>query len=90
MKFTVPGIVLMAFIVASPLAFAENSDYWNTTLQPGARVAKDDQSNVTKLKKHMATYKQRHHTKHMSSKPQTTGTGSSSKSEKDDTTPKSK
>ena len=91
MKFTVPGIVLTALIVASPLAFAENSDYWSTTSQPGASVAKDDQTNVTKPKKHMASYKQRHHAKAMSSKAQTTGSGSSSsKPEKNDTTPKSK
>ena len=78
MKFTVPGIVLTALIVASPLAHAENSDYWSTISQPGASVAKDDQTTVaTQSKKQMASYKQRHHAKHMGSKPQTTGSGSS-------------
>ena len=42
MKFTVPGIVLTALIVASPLAFAENSDYLSTTSQPGASVGLEE------------------------------------------------
>src|SRR5689334_20787167 len=79
MKFTVPGIVLTALIVASPLAFGENSDYWSTISQPGASVAKYDQTTVTKRsKKHTASYKHRHHAKAMSSKAQTTGSGSNS------------
>jgi hypothetical protein len=102
MKFTVPGIVLAALIVASPLAFAENSDYWSTIWQPGASVAKDDATNTSMakhLKKHTASYKHRHHAKAMSSKAmhskaQSTGSGSSSAPgasiNKDDTTPKSK
>jgi hypothetical protein len=92
MKFTVPGIALAALIVASPLAFAQNTGYSGTTSKPGASVAKDDQTGMTKRsKKHTASYKHRHHAKAMNSKAQTTGAGSSaSKPEKDDTTPKSK
>ena len=98
MKFTVPGIVLTALIVASPIAFAENSDYWSTIGQPGASFAKDDTTNTTMTKhskKHTASYKHRHHAKAMNSKAmkskaQTTGSGSdTAKPEKDDTTPKS-
>jgi len=45
-----------------------------------------------KQKKHMASDRQRHHAKAMSSKAQTTGSGSSSGASpnKDDTTPKSR
>jgi hypothetical protein len=48
MKFTVPGIALAALIVASPLAFAQNTGYSGTTSKPGASVAKDDQTGMTK------------------------------------------
>ena len=96
MKLTVPGIILTAFIVASPAAFAQN--YSGTTSKPGASVAKDDTNptNMTKhSKKHMASHKKQHHAKAMNSKAmkskaQTTGSGSNTaKPEKDDTTPKS-
>jgi hypothetical protein len=92
MKLTIPGIVLTALIVASPAAFAQNTGYSGTTSKPGASVAKDDQTNVTKRpKKHMASHKQRHHAK---AKSETTGSGSSSAPgasiNKDDTTPKSR
>lgn len=99
MKFTVPGIALAALIVAAPVAYAQNTGYSGTTSKPGASIAKDDQtpSMTKRSKKHMASYKQRHHAKAMSSKAMkskaqsTTGTGSASpKPEKDDTTPKSK
>jgi hypothetical protein len=93
MKFTVPGIALAALIGASPVAFAQNTGYSGTTSQPGASVAKDDQTGMTtRSKKHTASYKNKHHAKAMKSKAQTTtGTGSASpKPEKDDTTPKSK
>ena len=95
MKFTVPGLVLTAVIVAAPAAFAQNTGYSGSTSAPGASVAKDDQTNVTKRsKKHMASYKQRHHAKHTSSKPETTGSGKASAPgagmNKDDTTPKSR
>ena len=42
MKFTIPGIALAALIVASPVAFAQNTSYSGTTSKPGASVAKDD------------------------------------------------
>jgi len=89
MKLTVPGILIITLIVASPVAFAENSDYWSTISPPGPSFAKDDQTNVTKhSRKHTASYKHRHHAK---AKAQTTGSGSNmAKPEKDDTTPKSK
>jgi len=99
MKFPVPGIALAALIVASPVAFAQNTGYSDSTSKPGASVTKDD-TNPTKMtkhsKKHMASYKHKHHAKAMNSKAmkskaQTTGSGSSmAKPEKDDTTPKSK
>jgi hypothetical protein len=91
MKFTVPGIALAALIVASPVAFAQNMNTGNAST-PGASVAKDDQTNMTKRsKKHTASYKQRHHAKATHSKAQTTGSGGNmAKPEKDDTTPKSK
>jgi hypothetical protein len=94
MKFTAPGIVLTALIVASPVAFAENSDYWSTIGQPGASLAKDDTTNTTVTKhskKQTAGYKHWHHAKAMKSKAQTTGSGRNmAKPEKDDTTPTSK
>jgi hypothetical protein len=98
MKFTVPGIALAALIVASPVAFAQNTGYSGTTSKLGASVAKDD-TNPAKMtkhsKKHTASYKHRHHAKAMnSSKAQTTGSGNTSVPgagiNKDDTTPKSK
>jgi len=105
MKLTVPGIALAALIVASPAAFAQNTGYSGTTSKPGASVAKHDQTNgmTTRSKKHTASYskkkhtasyKHRHHAKAMSSKAQTTGSGSSSDPgasiKKDDTAPKSR
>jgi hypothetical protein len=96
MKLTVPGIVLTALIVASPAAFAQNTGYTGTTSKPGASIAKDDQTGMTKpAKKHTASYKQRHHAKRMSHKPsETTGSGRTSvpgaSINKDDTTPKSR
>ena len=99
MKFTVPGIALAALIVASPVAFAQNTNTGNAST-PGASVAKDNSTNMTKhSKKHMASHKKQHHAKAMNSKAmkskaQTTGSGSSSAPgasiNKDDATPKSK
>ena len=96
MKFTIPGIALAALIVASPAAFAQNTNTGNAST-PGASVTKDDTTNMTKhSKKHMASHKKQHHAKAMNSKAmkskaQTTGSGgNSAKPEKDDTTPKSK
>ena len=101
MKFTIPGIMITALLVASP-AFAQYQSTGNAST-PGASVAKDDTTNVTKRskkhmasykqKKHMASYKQRHHAKAMGSKAHTTGSGSSSAPggvNKDDTTPKTR
>ena len=105
MKFTIPGIMITALLVASP-AFAQYQSTGNAST-PGASVAKDDTTNVTKRskkhmasykqKKHMASYKQRHHAKAkakaMGSKAQTTGSGSSSAPggiNKDNTTPKTR
>jgi hypothetical protein len=95
MKLTVPGILITALIVASPVAFAQNMNTGNAST-PGASVGKDD-TKPTKMtkhsKKHTASYKHRHHAKTMNnSKAQTTGSGSTSAPgagiNKDDTTPK--
>ena len=102
MKFTVPGIMITALLMAAP-AFAQYGSPGNAST-PGASVTKDDTTNVTKRskkhmtshkqKKHMASHKQRHHAKAMSPKAQTTGSGSSSAPgagvNKDDTTPKTR
>src|SRR5262245_30816994 len=90
MKRTIPGIMVAALVLASPVAFAQYEGHFGTASTPAASVAKDDQTKVTKRsKKHMASYKHRHHAKHMGSKSQTTGAGNSS-APKDDTTPKSR
>jgi hypothetical protein len=90
MKFTVPGIMITALLVASP-AFAQYSNTGNPST-PGASVAKDDTTKVTKQsKKHMAaSHKKKHtasasHKQKMKSKAQTTGSDI-----KDDATPKSR
>jgi hypothetical protein len=96
MKFTFPGIVLTAFLAASPAALAQNTNYTGSTSKPGASFQKDDTTtSVTKTsKKHMASHKKKHQAKAMKSKAQSTGSGSSSAPgasfNKDDTTPKSK
>jgi len=41
MKLTIPGILFTALIVASPVAFAQNTGYSGTTSKPGASVAKE-------------------------------------------------
>jgi len=75
MKLTIPGLLVMALIVASSAAFAQNTSTGNAST-PGASVAKDDTATMTKRsKKHTASYKKKHHAKAMSSKPQTTGSG---------------
>jgi hypothetical protein len=91
MKLTIPGIMITALLAASP-AFAQYQSTGNAST-PGASVAKDDTTNVTKQskkhmashkqKKHMASHKKQHHAKAMNSKAmkskaQTTGSGSSS------------
>ena len=97
MKFTVPGMMITALLVASP-AFAQ---YGSPTTTSTPSVTKDDSWGVKqrvkkhvashKQKKHMANYKQRHHAKN--SKAQTTGSGGSSApgatTNKNETTPKS-
>ncbi|HEX3341935.1 MAG TPA: hypothetical protein VHT68_22485 [Pseudolabrys sp.] len=103
MKLTIPGMMITALLAASP-ALAQYQGTGNAST-PGASVVKDDTTtNVTKQsrkhmashkqKKHTASYKQRHHAKAMSSKAQTTGSGSSSvpgaSINKDDTTPKTR
>ena len=66
MKLTIPGIMITALLVASP-AFAQYQSTGNAST-PGASVAKDDTTNVTKRsKKHMASHKQK---KHMASHKQ--------------------
>jgi len=98
MKFTVPGIMVTALVLASP-AFAQYGSPGNV-LTPGASATKDDTWSVTtrvkkhvenhKQKKHTASYRQRHHAK---AKAQTTGSGASTapgaSSNKDNTAPKS-
>ena len=99
MKLTIPAIMITALLAASP-ALAQYQSTGNAST-PGASVAKDDTTNVTKRskkhmashkqKKHTASYKQRHHAKATHSKAQTTGSGGNmAKPEKDDMTPKSK
>ena len=60
MKFTVPGIMITALLVASP-AFAQYTSTSNPST-PGASVAKDDTTKVTKQsKKHTsASHKKKH------------------------------
>ncbi len=94
MKFNIPAILTAALIVASPAAFAQNTNYTGTTSKPGASFQKDDTTpSVTKKsKKHMASHKKKHAAKQTSSKATTTGSGSSSNGagmNKDDTKPKS-
>jgi hypothetical protein len=100
MKLTIPGIMITALLAAASPALAQYQSTGNAST-PGASVAKDDTTNVTKRskkhmashkqKKHTASYKQRHHAKATHSKAQTTGSGGNmAKPEKDDTTPKSK
>jgi hypothetical protein len=103
MKFTLPGMLITALIVASPAALAQNNmGYSGTSSNPATSVSKDETSGMTtqrrkkhmtshKQKKHTASYKQRHHAKAMNSKASTAGSGSNSaKPEKNDTTPKSR
>ena len=102
MKFTLPGMLITALIVASPAALAQNNmGYSGTSSNPATSVSKDETSGMTtqrpkrhmtshKQKKHTASYKQRHHAKAIS-KASTTGSDSNSaKPEKNDTTPKSR
>ena len=67
LKFTVPGIVLSALLVAWPAAFAQNMNYQGTTSKPGASFQKDNSKpSVTETsKKHMVSHKKKHHAKAM-------------------------
>ena len=82
MKFTVPGMMITALLMASPALAQYGTD--NTSV-PGASVEKDDTTNVTQQStKHMAatSHKKKHMaSKHKAVKPkaQTTGSGSTSR-----------
>ena len=80
MKLSIPAILTAALIVASPAAFAQNTNYTGTTSKPGASFQKDDSTtSMTKpSKKRVASHKKKHQARHTSSKAQTTGSGSSS------------
>jgi hypothetical protein len=103
MKFTLPGMLITALIVASPAALAQNNmGYSGTSSNPATSVSKDETVGTTTPRKHMSShkqrkhhtasyYKQRQHAKAMSSKASTTGSGSNSvKPERNETTPKSR
>jgi dihydroxyacid dehydratase/phosphogluconate dehydratase len=80
MKFTIPGILITALIVASPTAFAQGGmTFSGTSSNPATSVSKDETTSMTKQSKKRVASKKKHHAKHMSkSKAQTTGSGSSS------------
>src|SRR5262249_29910326 len=101
MKFTLPGMLITALIVASPAALAQsNMGYSGTSSNPATSVSKDETTGMTtnrtkkhmtshKQKKHTAGYKQRHHANATSPKASTTGTViNTAKPEMKDTTPK--
>jgi hypothetical protein len=91
MKLTIPALLITA-LIASPAAFAQGTNYTGTTSKPGASFEKDDSAApTTQPKKHAMSHKKMHHARHMHSKAQTTGSGGSSTgSNKDETTPKSR
>src|SRR5262245_65673571 len=77
MKITIPAI-LAAALIASPAAFAQYTNSQGTASQPGASSQKDVTTSVPKAaRKHMASSKKKHHSKHMNSNPQP-GPGNSS------------
>src|SRR5262245_44482705 len=88
MKFTLPGMLITALVVASPAALAQgNMGYSGSSSNPATSVSKDETSGTNtqrpkkhmtshKHKRHMASYKQRHHAN--KARAQTTGSGSSS------------
>jgi hypothetical protein len=80
MNLTIPGILITALIVASPTAFAQGGmNFSGSSSNPATSVSKDETTGMTKKsKKHMASHKKKHHVKKTSSKPETTGSGSSS------------
>jgi len=92
MKLTIPAI-LAAALITSPAAYAQSNSQ-GTTSQPGASSQKDVTTSVPKAaRKHMASSKKKHHSKHMKSNAQP-GPGNSSNpaasTTKDDVTPKSR
>jgi len=92
MKLTIPAI-LAAALIASPAAFAQYTNSQGTASQPGASSQKDVTTSVPKAaRKHMASSKKKHHSKHMNSNAQP-GPGNSSNpaasTTKEDVTPKS-
>jgi hypothetical protein len=94
MKLTIPALLITA-LIASPVAFAQGTNYTATTSKPGASFEKDDSATPTKRpkKRHAMSHKKTHHAKHMNSKAQTMGSGGSSTgagANKDETTPKSR
>jgi hypothetical protein len=80
MKLTIPAILATVLIVAPTIVFAQNSmGYRGTSSNPATAESKDETTSMAKhSKKHMASHKTKHHVKRTSSKPETTGIGSSS------------
>ena len=80
MKLTIPAILVTALIAAPTAAFAQNNmGYQGTSSNPATAESKGESTSMTKhAKKHMASHKTKHHVKKTSSKPETTGAGSSS------------
>ena len=80
MKLAIPAIAITALIAASPAAVAQYN--WGNASTPGASVLKDDATfGTTRSERYTASHTRRyhHHAKHhMGSKPETTGSGSSS------------
>jgi hypothetical protein len=100
MKFTVPGIMITALLMSAP-AFAQYGNPGNASTPGASSVTKDDTWSVaTRVKKHVASHKQKKHMANYMQRNQakairqTTGSGSSSapgaSTNKDDTTPKSR
>jgi hypothetical protein len=80
MKLTIPGILITALIVASPTAFAQDTNYSGSSSNPATSVSKDETTSMTKQSnKRMASHKKKHHAKPMSSQSQTTGSSSAPK-----------
>jgi hypothetical protein len=76
MKLTIPAILVTALIAAPTAAFAQ---YQGTSSNPATAESKDETTSMPKhSKKHMASHKTKHHVKKTSSKPETSGAGSSS------------
>jgi hypothetical protein len=80
MKLTIPAILVTALIVAPTAALAQNNmGYRGTSSNPATAESKDETTSMTKhSKKHMVSHKTKHHSRKTSSKPETTGSGSSS------------